>query len=51
MYGSKDMLKKVKRQFTEREKKCASHIPDKRLNPGYIQNKKRNNPIKTGQRI
>lgn len=45
------MIKKVKRQFTEREKNCASHIPDKELNPEYIQNEKRNNLTKIGQRI
>lgn len=51
LYASKDMIKKVKRQFTEREKNCASHIPDKELNPEYIQNEKRNNLTKIGQRI
>lgn len=50
LYVSKDTIKKVKRQFTEREKKYASHIPAKGLNPEYIENKKRNNPIKIGQR-
>lgn len=50
-YASKDSIQKVKRHFTKREKKCASHIPDKGLKPGYIQDKKRNNATKIGPRL